>query len=163
MRKIILLLLIFVAAFTAYAQEQEQEWERYPYTLGAGIEMNMATREGWGQGYLAVIDRHIFDEHFVAGLRGGMNNDFNGITSLEASLFARLYPFKLGLGGAFVQLGWGISTFQEDELRPLVFLFDASAGFRFFFLGGFYAEASVRSGYPDQWAFGVLGGHRFSF
>jgi hypothetical protein len=162
MRRFLFVLMILSSlSFSVFAQEQD--WERYPYSLGAGLEMNMATREGWAQGYSVIIDRHFFDEHYVMGLRGTMNSDYDSISNLEGSLFARLYPFKLGLGGAFVQLGWGVSSFQEDELKPLVVLFDGAAGFRIFFLEGFYAEAYVRAGYPSQWAFGLLGGHRFSF
>jgi hypothetical protein len=162
MKRMVLVLAALIGlGFSVFAQEQE--WQRYPYSLGAGLEMNMATREGWAQGYSVILDRHFFDEHFVMGLRGTMNSDYDSISNLEGSLFARLYPYKLGLGGAFVQLGWGASSFQEDELQPLVVLLDGAAGFRFYFLQGFYTEAYVRAGYPTQWAFGLLGGHRFSF
>jgi hypothetical protein len=160
---------IFVlAALTAVlvslgAQETEQDWQRYPYTLGGGVEMNMNTREGWGQGYVLQLDRHLFTPYLAAGVRAGMNTDYKGITNIEGDIYVRAYPFKQGLGGAFAQLGWGVSSFSEDELRPLVMLFDFSAGYRFFFLKGFYAEGSVRTGYPFQWAFAVTGGHRFSF
>jgi hypothetical protein len=162
MKKMLLLVLFGFIGLSVFAQE-EKEWERYPYTLGGGLEMNMNSRSGWAQGYSVIMDRHLFDEHFTAGVRGTMNSDYKGITNLEGTLFARLFPFKMGLGGAFVQLGWGITSFTEDELRPLTFTFDFSAGFRYFFLKGFYAEAYIRTGYPVQWAGGILGGHRFSF
>jgi hypothetical protein len=162
MRRIVLILTV-LSGIAAFAQEEEQDWQRYPYTLGAGLEMNMNTRTGWAQGYSAIMDRHLFDRHFAAGIRIGMHNDYNGISSLEGSFFTRLYPYKLGLGGAFVQLGWGVISFQEDELRPMTVLFDFTTGFRFFFLKGFYVEADIRTGYPLQWAFGLSGGHRFSF
>jgi hypothetical protein len=142
---------------------EEEEWERFPYALGAGLEMNMNTKNGWARGMFAGLDRHSFDKHLVLGLRGGMNDNLDGITDSEASLFLRLYLYKLGLGGAFTQIGYGISSFQEDELRRKAFLIDYSAGFRLFFLGGFYAELYVRSGYPFKWGAGIMTGHRFSF
>jgi hypothetical protein len=157
----ILPLLMVLSAGSVFAQEEE--WRRFPYSLGGGMEMNLNTREGWSQGYMAMIDRHLFDKHLLAGFRGIMNTDYKGVSNTEGALFLRLYPYKLNLGGAFTQIGWGISSFQEDENKPLVMLFDFSAGFRFFFLRGFYAEAYVRTGFPFQLGIGVLGGHRFSF
>jgi hypothetical protein len=145
------------------AQEAQEDWERFPYALGAGIEMNMDTKEGWSRGYTVGLDRHIFDRHLLAGFRGGMYNDYESVTANELSLFLRLYLFKLGLGGAFTQIAGGISSLQEDDLRRQVFLVDYTAGFRFFFLGGFYAEAAIRSGYPFRWGFSIMGGHKFSF
>jgi hypothetical protein len=160
----LLFFMVSLGAVSLSAQQQpEEEWQRFPYALGAGMEMNMNTRGGWSQGYMAAIDRHLFDKHLLVGLRGIMNTDYQGISNMEGVLFLRLYPYKLNLGGAFTQLGWGVSSFQEDDNKPLVMLFDFAAGFRFFFLKGFYAEACVRTGFPFQWGLGVLGGHRFSF
>jgi hypothetical protein len=166
MKKFTFILLFVVSigpgVFFAAAQETE-EWKQFPYALGAGVEMNMNTREGWGQGFVAAIDRHLFDKHLLVGIRGGMGTDYHGISSTEGGLYVRLYPYKLGLGGAFTQFGWGLTSFQEDNNNPITALFDFSTGFRFFFLKGFYAEAYVRTGYPMQWGFGALGGHRFNF
>jgi hypothetical protein len=158
-----MLLFIVPACFGAAVFAQEEEWQRFPYALGAGLETNMNTRRGWAQGYAAVLDRHLFDEHFLLGFRGGMNTDYQGISTTEGLLFFRLYPYKPDLGGAFTQLGWGVSSFQEDENKQQVLLFEFSAGFRFFFLGGFYVEPYMRTGFPFQLGAGVLAGHRFSF
>ena len=113
-------------------------------------------------GFSAVFDRHIVN-HLVVGLRGAMSNNQTGITNTEGGLFVRAYPIKVGLGGAFVQAGGGVTFFQEEELRKPAMFLDYSAGYRFFFLGGFYAEAHIRTGYPFQWAIGALAGHRFNF
>jgi hypothetical protein len=161
--RLYVMLLCMAPAWLGTAVFAEEEWQRFPYTLGGGVETNMNTRGGWGQGYLAVMDRYLFNEHLLAGIRAGMNMDYQGITNMEGALFLRLYPYKLNLGGAFTQLGWGVSSFQEDENKPMVMMFDFAAGFRFFFLKGFYTEAYVRTGFPFLWGIGILGGHRFSF
>jgi hypothetical protein len=160
----IIILLCAILAFAAptVAAQEKAEWDEFPYALGAGLEMNMNTKEGWAQGYTAGLDRHL-GKHLLVGLRGGMNDNLEGITGSEANLFLRLYLYKLGLGGAFTQIGYGISSFQEDELRKKSFLMEYTAGFRFFFFGGFYAEAYARSGYPFKWGLGLMAGHRFNF
>jgi hypothetical protein len=92
-----------------------------------------------------------------------MYSDYNSVLVNEFNLFLRTYFFKLGLGGAFTQVGGGLSAVQEDQLRRQVFRIEYAAGFRFFFLGGFYAETYICSGYPFRWGLGVMGGHRFNF
>ncbi|MDR2471632.1 MAG: hypothetical protein LBD09_05935 [Treponema sp.] len=130
------------------------------------MDANMNTKEGWAQGFSAVVDRHI-TTHTVLGIRGIMNTDYRFITSNEGALFGRIYPYKAGNGGAFAQLGLGISSFQEEELRRIVPLVEVAAGYRFFFsrgfFRGFYLEGYLRSGFPYQWGVGLLVGHWFNF
>ncbi|MDR1900181.1 MAG: hypothetical protein LBQ55_09250 [Treponema sp.] len=163
-------LIVFFAALAAanapFARAQDarktsEDWQTFPYALGGGIETNMNAREGWAVGFGAAADRHI-TKYLTAGLRGMMTTQ-EGIISTEAWLFARLYVFKMGAGGAFTQLGGGISFFQEEDRRPTSFLLEYSAGYRYFFLRGFYAEAAVRMGFPFQWGLGLTAGHWFNF
>ena len=123
----------------------------------------MNTREGWAQGWAVTAARHVLSKYMLVGIRGLMNTDYRGVTEMEAGAFLRAYPFKLGLGGAFAQVGFGISSFSEEDRRRLTLLLDYSVGFRFFFLGGFYTEAYVRSGYPFRFGGGLVVGHRFNF
>ncbi|MDR1239817.1 MAG: hypothetical protein LBK27_06865 [Treponema sp.] len=145
------------------AGAQEQDWQIHPYALGGGIEMNMAAREGWAHGFSVTLDRHVLNRHIAAGVRGAMGSDFAAVSTVDAGLYFRLYPWKLGLGGAFTQLEAGLSVYQEEGRQTYTALMDFAAGFRYFFLGGFYAEAAVRLGHPFIWGVGFTAGHRFSF
>jgi hypothetical protein len=161
---------VFLTVFLAnapFARAQEArtesgDWQTFPYTLGGGIETNMNSREGWAVGFGVTIDRHI-TEYLSAGFRGMMTTSQESVVATEAWLFTRLYVFKMGAGGAFTQLGGGMSFFQEEERRPTSFLLEYSAGYRYFFLRGFYAEAAVRMGFPFQWGIGLSAGHWFNF
>jgi hypothetical protein len=42
-------------------------------------------------------------------------------------------------------------------------MLEYSAGYRQFFLRGFYAEAAIRTGFPFQWGIGLSAGHWFNF
>jgi hypothetical protein len=109
------------------------------------------------------MDRRLFDRRFALGIRGSMDRDYHTISNFGAAACIRLYPFKLGPGGVFAQFSFGLGSWQEDDRRETTFVTDWAAGFQYFFLGGFYAEAYVRSGFPSQWAFGILAGHLFTF
>jgi hypothetical protein len=161
------LLVFFFAAspFLLHAQE-DQSWITFPYNLGGGVDANMNTKEGWAQGWCAVVDRHL-TRHSTLGIRGIMNTDYRYITNNEGVLFARIYPFKAGNGGAFTQLSLGVSSFQEEELRRIVPVIEIAGGYRFFFtrgfFRGFYLEGYIRSGFPYRWGGGILLGHWFNF
>jgi hypothetical protein len=157
------IVLFLALAVPAAAQEPEQDWQRYPYTLGGGVELNMAAREGWAQGFSLTLDRHLLDRRMAAGIRADMGTDYTAISTVDAGLYFRLYPWKLGLGGAFVQMEAGLSRYQEEGRQTYTALMDFAAGFRYFFLNGFYAEAAARVGHPFIWGFGLSAGHRFSF
>jgi hypothetical protein len=154
----------FLPALSAGAQEAEAPaWQNYPWALGGGTEINQGSKTGWAQGFAFTADRVLFDRRFAAGLRGSMDSDYRTISNFSGALSLRLYPFRFGPGGAFAQFGFGLGSWQEDDRRVITGTVDWTAGFRYFFLEGFYAEAYVRSGFPSQWAFGIIGGHSFTF
>jgi hypothetical protein len=142
---------------------QEKSREQFPYTLGGGIEYGLNTRENFALGYTAALDRFFFTPIFSAGIRGTMYDDFKSVTSSEAELTMRLSLFKIGPGEIYTQLGWGWAFYREDERQMNTYIMDASLGYRFFFLGGFYAEPFIRGGYPFELSVGILAGHWFSF
>jgi hypothetical protein len=155
-----LLLLSLSAVTGAQEQDASRDW---PWALGGGVEFNQGSKSGWAQGYSVSLDRRLLDKHLSIGLRGSMDNDNRTVSSLGGALFLRLYPWKLGLGGPFAQFGFGFSSWQEDDRQEAAPTLDCAAGFRYFFLKGFYAEAMARSGFPFQWALALSAGHRFSF
>jgi hypothetical protein len=159
--------LVSPAVPPAGAQEQapaeSPAWHSYPWALGGGIETNQGSKSGWAQGYILSLDRILFDRRFAVGLRAFMDSDYRTVSTFGGILSLRVYPFTFGPGGAFAQFGFGAGSWQEDERRELTGLVDWAAGFRYFFLGGYYAEAYVRCGFPAQWAFGLTAGHSFTF
>jgi hypothetical protein len=142
---------------------QEKNRDSFPYTLGAGIEFGLNTRENFAIGYTAALDRVIYNSPVSAGLRGTMYNDLNSVTATEAELTLRLNLFKLWRGEFFTQLGWGWAFYREDDNTVNTFILDVVLGYRFYFFGGFYVEPFIRGGYPYQINVGILGGHWFSF
>jgi hypothetical protein len=158
------LLLSLVFAFSASWLSAQEESERvYPYTLGAGIEGNLNTREGFALGYGAALDRYLGSEYVLAGLRGAMDTDLKGVSATEAALYLRLYVFKPDAGGAFTQLGWGFASFREDENQRQNMLLEFTLGYRLFLLGGFYLEPYFRTGFPMRIGMGIMAGHWFDF
>jgi hypothetical protein len=145
------------------AGTQSPAWHDYPWSIGGGTEANQGSKEGWAQGYLVILDRSLFDRRFIIGLRGFMDSDYRTVSNFGGTLCLRLYPFMIGPSGAFAQIGFGLGSWQEDERRRFTGIVDWAAGFRYFFLGGFYAEAYIRSGFPSQWALGLMAGHSFTF
>jgi hypothetical protein len=160
--RICIMTTLLLAAAFAGAQETPA-WHSYPWSLGGGTEINQGAKQGWAQGYAVTLDRRFISDRLAMGLRGSANSDYRTVSNFGGGLSLRLYPFKLGPGGAFAQFGFGLGSWQEDDRTELTAIMDWSAGFRYFFLKGFYAEAYVRSGFPSQWAFGLLGGHSFTF
>jgi hypothetical protein len=152
---------LFFAGLTTLTAA-EDDWETFPYNLGGGLEMNMNTKEGWAQGFTAVVDRHI-TRHLTLGIRGTLTNDYRNISAAEGGLFARLYVWKPNAGGAFTQIGGGFGSFQEEDRRRIAFVLSYGAGYRFYFLKGFYAETYVQAGYPFRWGIGLTAGHWFNF
>jgi hypothetical protein len=157
-----LILFALMAGMGAPSAAAEEEWRDFPYALGGGAEMNMNTKEQWAQGFVITVDRYV-NQYLALGIRGATTNDYKGITDFDASLWARLYFFRFGHGGAFTQMGGGFSSYQEEDRRNSAFFIDYGAGFRWFFLKGFYVEPYVQAGYPFQWAVGVIAGHWFNF
>jgi hypothetical protein len=92
-----------------------------------------------------------------------MFNDYKSISSSEFEATARLNLVHLWLGDFFMQLGAGWAFYREDEREINTYTMDAVAGYRFFFLNGFYAEPFVRMGYPFEVNMGIMAGHWFSF
>jgi hypothetical protein len=92
-----------------------------------------------------------------------MITDFNSIAGTEADLYIRLNLFNLGPSEVFTQLSWGYASYKEDEINAQTMLADFTLGYRVFFLGGFYAEPYVRTGFPLRLGFGIMAGHRFAF
>jgi hypothetical protein len=145
------------------AGAQEKNERVYPYSLGAGTEANLNTREGFALGYGAAMDRYVGSEYVLAGLRGAMNTDFQGVSEMEAAVYLRLYVFKPDAGGVFTQLGWGFTSFREDENQRTNMLLDFSLGYRLYFLKGFYVEPYFRTGFPVRIGIGLMAGHWFDF
>jgi hypothetical protein len=136
----------------------------YPYALGAILELNQNTRERAALGYGASLDRYLPSEYLLAGIRGSLGTDFNGISMTEAAVYLRLYLFKPDAGGLYTQLGWGASFFREDgEDQRRTMRLDVSLGYRFFFLKGFYVEPYLCAGFPLRAGAGIVAGHWFDF
>ena len=139
----------------------------YPYSLGAGLEMNLNTREGLAMGYGAGLDRYflyIKDRGvLLAGVKAAMETDFSGISGTEVDLYLRMNLFKLGPGSIFTQVSWGFCSYAEDEIQVRTMHTDFTVGYRFFFLRGFYIEPYVRTGFPFIFGAGIMAGHWFSF
>jgi hypothetical protein len=132
--------------------------------MGAGAEMNLNTRNGPALGYGAAVDRTIGSSGLIAaGLRAALETDFSGVSGTEANLYFRLYLYKRDFGGLYTQLGWGYSAYREDLINAQTMLLDFTAGYRVFFLGGFYVEPYFRTGFPFRLGVGLMAGHWFDF
>ena len=157
------LLFFLLAPLSPIAAEDQL----FPYTLGVGAEANQNTREGLAFSYGAALDRHLAYTNgksmLLVGVKGYMLTDFNSISGTEADVYLRLNAFWLGPGSFFGQLSWGFSGYKEDDIDVKTMLADFTIGYRFFFLGGFYAEPYFRAGFPFRIGFGVMAGHRFAF
>ena len=160
-------LLFFLLSVLPLAARDADSDRTFPYSLGVGIESNLNTREGAAMGYGAVLDRYFIysgDRGILrAGLKFAMQTDFAGITGTEASLFARLNLVRLGPGDIFTQIGFGFGSYREDEITANTMLSEFTVGYRFYFLGGFYVEPYLRTGFPFLLGGGVMAGHWFSF
>jgi hypothetical protein len=160
--------LLFALVLSPVAAQEEPNIQFYPYSLGAGIEMNQNTRSGFAMNYGAAIDRYVaYNTNgsglLLLGLKGYMITDLNSIVGTEADIYVRLNLFNLGPGAVFTQLGLGYVTYQEEEINARTLLADFSLGYRVFFAGGFYAEPYFRTGFPLRMGFGIMAGHRFAF
>jgi hypothetical protein len=154
---------LFFSAVLALHAEGPPAWHSYPWAIGGGAEINQSSKTGWAQGFSITMDRVFWNRRFALGLRAGMDNDYRTVSNFSGALSLRIYPFTLGPGGAFAQFSFGAGSWQEDDRSAITPVMDLSAGFRFFFLKGFYAEAAVRHGFPFQWGFALLGGHSLNF
>jgi|GEM_PF-1382558 len=161
------LLFLFAFGFSSLTAEEVSNDRAYPYSLGGGVEMNLNTREGAAMGYGAALDRYFIyaeDKGLLrAGVRFAMQSDFDGISATEGDIFVRYNLLRLGPGDIFTQLSWGFSSYREDEIMANTMLTGFSAGYRFYFLGGFYVEPYIRTGFPFLFGTGVMAGHWFSF
>jgi hypothetical protein len=153
----------FLSTVLAVSAQDVPLWHTHPWSIGGGSEVNQGSKSGWAQGFAVTLDRRLFDRRFAVGLKASMDRDYHTISNFSGSLSLRLYPITIGPGGPFAQFGFGAGSWQEDDRTKLTPVLDWSVGFRYLFLGGFYAEAYVRSGFPSQWAFGLLAGHSFTF
>jgi uncharacterized membrane protein YciS (DUF1049 family) len=159
-KALVVLSIIFCAAVIG---AQEKTRIDFPYTLGAGAEYGLNTRENFALGYTAAIDRVITGAPVALGVRGTMYNDQQSVTLTEAEATVRLNLISIGPGDIFTQLGLGWSFYREDDREANTYTLDVMAGYKFFFLDGFYVEPFVRVGYPYQVNMGLLAGHWFSF
>ena len=174
-------LAFFIALFilgSLYAQDAEtpqvslpdrnvRKWDTFPYSLGAGAEFGINSRDTFSLGYSAALDRYLYNPHTALGLRGTMYNDFATITATEAELTFRLYILELWNGAVFSQFGFGAVFYSEEERRGNTYIMDFVLGYRYYFqkglFRGFYLEPVVRVGYPFEWSAGLFVGHWFSF
>ena len=144
-----------------------QDDRTFPWSLGAGLEVNLNTREGMAMGYGAGLDRYFFYDGdrgvFRAGVKAVMHTDFDSITGMEADLYARVNILRIWRGDIFTQLSWGVATFREDALTANTMLMDFTAGYRFTLVRGFYLEPYVRTGFPFLFGGGITAGHRLAF
>jgi hypothetical protein len=158
-----LLITGFLSAVLALYAEDSPVWHTHPWSIGGGTEINQNSKSGWAQGYAVTMDRRFFDRRFAMGLKVSMDRDYRTISNISGAFSLRLYPVPIGPSGAFAQVSFGMGSWQEDDRTEITPIMDWSTGFRYLFLGGFYAEAYIRSGFPAQWAFGLLAGHSFTF
>ena len=144
-----------------------RNWDTFPYSLGAGVEFGLNTRDSFAVGYSATLDRFLWNPHTVLGLRGTMYDDLKTVTASEAELTFRLYMLQKWSGVFFAQLGFGAAFYREEERQINTYIMDFSFGYRYYFqkgfLRGFYIEPIVRVGYPFEWGVGIFAGHWFSF
>jgi hypothetical protein len=160
--------LLLTMALSPIAAQEKTNDQFYPYTLGAGMEMNQNTRSNFAMNYGAAIDRFVaYNKNgggmILAGLKGYMITDLFSITGAEADIYVRLNLFNLGPGVVFTQLGWGYADYREEEIYAQTMLADFTIGYRVFFANGFYAEPYFRTGFPLRMGFGIMAGHRFAF
>jgi hypothetical protein len=147
--------------------EDIRNYKSFPYSLGAGIEYGLNSRDNYALGYSATIDWYIFNPYTALVLRGTMYNDFRTITATEAEIAFRLYFIDAWGGAFFAQLGFGGSSYREEERQINTYIMDFTAGYRWYiqetFLRGFYIEPFARLAYPLEWGAGLFIGHWFAF
>ena len=168
------ILFLIALCFPLFAQETApdveegaRKWKSFPYSLGAGIEYGLNTREKFALGYGVALDRYLNTPYVSLGLRGTMYTDFRTITSSEAELTFRLYFADAWIGGFFAQLGFGAAFYREEERKINTYIMDLTMGYKLYFqknfLRGFYLEPYFRFGYPFQLSFGIFAGHWLNF
>ena len=189
MKKTIIFCILFLGIFLGFAYAQNTEtaeipttdvtdatnvpdrnirnWEKFPYSLGAGIEFGLNSRDKTTLGYSAVIDRFLYNPHTALVIRGTMYDDFDTITVSEAELALRLYILEKWSGVFFTQFGFGAAFYREEERQVNTYIMNFVAGYRLYLqkgiFKGFYIEPAVRVGYPFEWGFCIFAGHWFSF
>jgi hypothetical protein len=97
---------------------------------------------------------------FAAGVRAGYNHNFDGITTLETAALGRWYFLFFEKSRLFAQIELGADLIFYREKTYPAFLGGLGAGWRFH-LGPWYAEPSLRLGYPFIWGAGAEFGYRF--
>ena len=143
------ILLIFISA-ASFAREEIwiapiTEINRYSVSgvaAGGGISI------GYGEG-------------FAFGLRKLYNMAMDEVTTLELTVFLRLYFFD-GHSGLFAQMNWGPALFFEEDY-DMKWMLSASfgIGWRFLINDNWYVEPLVRGGFPFLVGAGVSLGFRF--
>jgi len=144
-----------------------RNWELFPYSLGAGIEFGLNSRDKFSLGYSATIDRFLYNPHTALVIRGTMYDDFDAITASEAEIALRLYILEKWSGVFFTQLGFGAAFYREEERKINTYIMNFVAGYRLYLqkgiFKGFYIEPAIRCGYPFEWGLCIFAGHWFSF
>ena len=147
--------------------EHVRGWEKFPYSLGAGAEFGLNSRDTYAVGYSATFDRYLWNPWTALLLRGTMYNDLNTITASEAEIALRLYVLEQWNGAFFAQLGFGAAFYREEERQINTYIMDFVAGYRWYLqkgiFHGFYIEPFVRVGYPFQCGAGIFAGHWLNF
>jgi len=159
---------VTVEANTTNVQDRNiRNWEQFPYSLGAGVEFGLNSRDKFTLGYSATIDRFLYNPHTALVIKGTMYDDFDTITVSEAEIALRLYVLQKWSGIFFTQLGFGAAFYREEERKINTYIMNFVAGYRLYLqkgiFKGFYIEPAIRGGYPFEWGVCIFAGHWFSF
>jgi len=165
-KKIILLTaLILINGLCAFAQEESAQngQSEKKMAAGAGLEMNMNSRESLALGFALGFDYNltIAALPFAAGAAVTLSSNFSGIFTTELAAMFRWYFLGKEHTGFFAQADIGVYLFSEDkEVAPL-FLIGLRGGYRLPFGSMFYVEPYGRLGYPFIFGIGALAGIKF--
>jgi hypothetical protein len=107
------------------------------------------------------LERYLFTPYASLGLRATLHTDFNTVTNTEAALNFRAYILAWN-GAWFAQWGFGFASYLEEDRERVTYILDLSVGYRLY-IGRFYIEPFVRTGYPFVVGAGINAGRQFNF
>lgn len=173
MKKALLCLLVLSLGITLNAQENIVDvyesphngsgplWNEFPWSLGGGAMYDHNSRTYFALGYGIGIERYLFTPYAALGLRATLHTDFKNVTNTEAALNFRAY-IPAWRGAWFTQWGFGWAIYREEDRERSTYILDLAAGYRLY-LGRFYIEPFVRTGYPFVVGAGLNAGRQFNF
>jgi hypothetical protein len=162
MKKLCIIVLLFVSGLTAFGQEKKM-------SVGLGVELNKDSRHHFS---IAEVDFAVaagavlyfsydFGDYFSTGLITTASYNFYDFVVIEPTLLLRRYFYYNNESGFFAQVDGGLFIIFEDGKTRLMPSAGFRGGYRRLLGTSFYVEPYVRLGYPFAYGIGALAGIRF--